>query len=174
MVVGNSSFSLQLWWEASPGFSFVEPRRRDCVPSEQEVGAGVEVFSCADDGRGLQPLGPTAAVELLCCRSKVAGEGAAGFDRENRGEEERKRGEENYNLPSCLYDDIHRNIIMILMIKTRRAESADNHASSQIDSSVYLSHHLHRLGNSKLLGLLTALPANRETFQGLQWQLQGH
>ena len=50
------------------------------MPSEQEVGAGVGVFSCADDGRGLQPLGPTAAVELLCCRSKVAGEGAAGFD----------------------------------------------------------------------------------------------
>ena len=80
---------------------------------------------------------------------------------ENRGEEERKRGEENYNLPSCLYDDIHRNIIMILTIKTCRAESADNHASSQIDSSVYLSHHLHRLGNSKLLGLLTALPAQK-------------
>lgn len=77
-----------------------------------------------------------------------------------RGEQGR-RGEENYNLPSCLYDDIHRNIIMILMIKTRRAESADNHASSQIDSSVYLSHHLHRLGNSKLLGLLTALPAQK-------------
>lgn len=66
--------------------------------------------------------------------------------------EQGRRGEENYNLPSCLYDDIHRNIIVILMIKTRRAESADNNASSQIDSSVYLSHHLHCLGNSKLLG----------------------
>ena len=81
VVVGNSNFSLQLWWEAPLGFSFVEPRRRNCVLREQEVGGGVEV-SCADEasGMGMHPLSTVAVVELLCCRSKAAGEGVASFD----------------------------------------------------------------------------------------------
>ena len=82
LVMGKTSFFLQFWWEALPGFSFVEPRRRNCVASEQEVGGGVEVSSCVDEasGMGMHPLSTVAVVELLCCRSEAAEEGVAGFD----------------------------------------------------------------------------------------------
>ena len=82
VVVGNSSFSLHLWWEAPPGFLFVEPRRTNCVPSEQNVGGGVEVSPRADEtsGMGIHSLSIVVAMESLCCRSKAAGEGAVGFD----------------------------------------------------------------------------------------------
>ena len=63
VVVGNSSFSLQLWWEAPSGFSFVELRKRNCVPNEQEVGGGVEVSSHTDEasGMGMHPLSIVAS-----------------------------------------------------------------------------------------------------------------
>ena len=52
------------------------------MPSEQEVGGGVEVSSCVDEasGMGMHPLSTVAVVELLCCRSEAAEEGVAGFD----------------------------------------------------------------------------------------------
>ncbi|RVW26457.1 hypothetical protein CK203_093941 [Vitis vinifera] len=54
VVVGNSNFSLQLWWEAPSRFLFVESRRRNCVSNEQEVGGGVEVSSHADQASGMR------------------------------------------------------------------------------------------------------------------------
>ena len=82
VVVGNSSFSLQLWWEAPSDFSFVELIRRNCVPSEQKVGgrSGGLFTHRQSERMGMHPLSTIGAIESLCCRSKAAGEGAAGFD----------------------------------------------------------------------------------------------
>ena len=82
VVVGNSSFSLQLWWEAPSDFSFVEPIRRNCVPSEQKVGgrSGGLFTHRQSERMGMHPLSTIGAIVSLCCRSKAAGEGAAGFD----------------------------------------------------------------------------------------------